>query len=159
MSLMKLALRETALRIANPRRPARPTQATPACRWSPTVAPELIARPGIGADTAAALLIAAGDNPDRLRSEQSSFAALCGANPIPASSGKVTRHRLNRGGDRQANAALWRIVLVRMGHDPLTRDYVERRTKEGRTKPEIMRCLKRYVAREVFDLLPREHAA
>jgi hypothetical protein len=75
--------------------------------------------------------------------------------PIQASSGKVTRYRLNRGGDRQANAALWNIVLTRMSSDPRTRAYVERRTKEGLSKGEIMRILKRYVAREVFRYLPR----
>jgi transposase len=81
---------------------------------------------------------------------------LLAANPIEASSGKITRHRLNRGGDRQGNSALWRIVIVRMANDPTTKAYVERRTKEGKTTPEIIRCLKRYVARETFDLLPRE---
>ncbi len=80
---------------------------------------------------------------------------LCGASPIPASSGQTKRHRLNRGGDRQANAALYRIVLVRMRWDPRTQDYVERRTKQGKTKKEIIRCLKRYVAREVYTVLTR----
>jgi len=112
-------------------------------------APDLLARHGVGVDTAGALLVAAGDNPHRLRSERS-FAALCGVSPLDASSGRQRRHRLNRGGDRQANNALWRIVLVRMSNDPRTRDYVARRTAEGRTKREIMRCLKRYVAREVY---------
>lgn len=115
-------------------------------------APELLDRHGIGIDTAGALIVAAGDNPARLRSE-SSFAHLCGVAPLPASSGKTQRHRLNRGGDRQANNALWRIVLVRMGTEQRTRDYVAKRTKEGLSKPEIMRCLKRYVAREVYPLL------
>ena len=114
--------------------------------------PELIARLGVGPDTAGALLVAAGDNPERLLSE-SSFAHLCGSAPIEASSGKVVRHRLNPGGDRQANNALWRIVLVRMRFDPRTRDYVERRIKEGLSKKEIIRCLKRYVAREVYQCL------
>jgi transposase len=121
-------------------------------------APELLARFGIGPDTAGALLVAAGDNPDRLHNE-ASFARLCGVAPIPASSGKVTRHRLHRGGDRLANAALWRIVTTRMATDPRTREYVARRQKEGRSKREIMRCLKRYVAREVFACLPRETLA
>ena len=112
-------------------------------------APELVARPGIGIDTAATLLIAAGDNPERLHSE-ASFAHLCGSAPIDASSGLVTRKRLNPHGNRSANEALWRIVLVRMGKDPRTRIYVERRTAEGKSKREIMRCLKRYVAREIF---------
>lgn len=109
---------------------------------------------GIGTVTAAQLLITAGENADRLKSE-ASFAALCGTNPIPASSGKTTRHRLNRGGDRQANRALYTIVLTRMCHDPRTRSYVERRTAEGLSKREIIRCLKRYVAREIYKLLCR----
>ena len=121
-------------------------------------APELIARPGIGIDCAAALLVAAGDNPERLRSERT-FAHLCGTAPLDASSGKQERHRLNRGGDRQANAALWRIVITRMSHDPDTRAYMQRRTAEGLTKKEAMRCLKRYVAREVYNHLPRERLA
>ena len=95
------------------------------------------------------LLIAAGDHPGRLRSE-AAWAHLCATAPIPASSGKVTRHRLNRGGDRQANHALWRIVITRMGSHPPTRDYVARRAKEGLSKPEIIRCLKRYAARETY---------
>ena len=97
---------------------------------------------GAGPDTAAALLIAAGSNPQRLRNE-AAFASLCGANPIPASSGKTNRHRLNGGGDRQANAALYRIVLVRLRHDSRTRGYMSRRTGEGISKPEVIRCLKR----------------
>jgi hypothetical protein len=85
-----------------------------------------------------------------------SWAALLASNPIEASSGKTTRHRLNRGGDRHGNSALWRIVVVRMASDPRTKAYVERRTKEGLSTAEIIRCLKRYVARATFDLLPRE---
>jgi transposase len=112
-------------------------------------APGLLALHGVGPDTAALLLVAAGDHPERLRSE-AAWAHLCAAAPIPASSGKVTRHRLNPGGDRQANHALWRIVLTRMSARPPTRAYVERRTKEGLSKKEIIRCLKRYVAREVY---------
>ena len=112
-------------------------------------APGLIARHGIGTDTAATLLVTAGDNPDRLRSE-ASFAHLCGSAPIDASSGLIKRKRLNPRGDRRANEALWRIVLVRMSSEPRTRAYVTRRTLEGKSKREIMRCLKRYVAREVF---------
>jgi transposase len=115
-------------------------------------APELIARHGVGPETAGALLVAAGDNPERLRSE-AAFAHLCGSSPIDASSGLVVRKRLNRGGDRRANEALWRIVMVRMVSDPRTHRYVERRTKEGRSKREIIRCLKRYVARELYPLL------
>jgi transposase len=121
-------------------------------------APDLLARPCIGPETASALLVAAGDNPERLRSERS-FAHLCGVAPIDASSGKQQRHRLNRGGDRQANAALWRIVMTRMVYDPATRAYIERRTKEGLTKREAMRCVKRFVAREVYAHLPREKVA
>lgn len=122
-------------------------------------APRLLAHHGVGPDTAAALLVAAGDNPDRLRSE-ATFARLCGAAPIPATSGKTQeRHRLHRGGDRQANSALWRIALTRMSSDPNTRAYVERRTKEGLSKREIMRCLKRYIARELFPDLPHEMLA
>src|SRR6202167_2614715 len=112
-------------------------------------APGLLALYGVGPDTAALLLVAAGDHPERLRSE-AAWAHLCGTAPIPASSGKVTRHRLNPGGDRQANHALWRIVFTRLGSDPATRAYAERRTAEGKSKAEIIRCLKRYVAREVY---------
>src|SRR6516162_5634067 len=115
-------------------------------------APGLLALYGVGHDTAAKLLIAAGDHPERLRSE-AAWAHLCAAAPIPASSGKVTRHRLNPGGDRQANHALYRIVITRMGSHPATRAYVARRTKEGLSKKEIIRCLKRYVAREVYPHL------
>jgi transposase len=121
-------------------------------------APELIARHGVGPETAGALLVAAGDNPERLGSE-AKFAHLCGSSPIDASSGLVVRKRLNRGGDRRANEALWRIVMVRMVSDPRTRHYVERRTKEGRSKREIIRCLKRYVARELYPLLARPPTA
>jgi len=119
-----------------------------------TTAPRLLELHGVGIHTAALLLVTAGDNPQRLRSE-ASWAHLCGVSPIQASSGKVTRHRLNRGGDRQANHALWRIALTRMSSDPRTRVYVERRTADGKSKAEIMRVLKRYIAREVFALLPR----
>ena len=114
--------------------------------------PRLLQLYGAGPDTAAMLLIAAGDNPARLRS-QAAWAHLCAVAPIPASSGKVTRHRLNRGGDRQANHALWRIVITRMGSHPQTRAYVQRRTAEGLSKKEIIRCLKRYAAREVYPHL------
>jgi transposase len=112
-------------------------------------APGLLSVFGVGPDTAAMLLIAAGDHPGRLRSE-AAWAHLCAVAPIPASFGKVARHRLNRGGDRQANHALWRIVITRMGSHPPTRAYVARRSKEGLSKPEIIRCLKRYVARETY---------
>jgi len=111
-----------------------------------SVAPALVELTGIGPDSAAALLISAGDNPSRLRSE-AAFAALCGTNPIPASSGKTTRHRLNRSGDRAANAALHRAVVSRMHwHEP-TKAYLARRIAEGKSKPEIMRGLKRHLAR------------
>jgi transposase len=116
------------------------------------LAPTLLALMGVGLDVAGQLLATAGDNPHRLRHE-AAFAHLCGAAPIPASSGKTTRHRLNRGGDRAANAALYRIVICRLRWDPATRAYLERRTKQGRTKPEIIRCLKRYIAREVFNAI------
>jgi transposase len=112
-------------------------------------APGLLALHGVGPDTAALLLVAAGDHPERLRSE-AAWAHLCAAAPIPASSGKVTRHRLNPGGDRQDGHALWRIVLTRMSAHPPTLIYVERRTREGLPEKEIIRCLKRYVAREVY---------
>ena len=112
-------------------------------------APGLLALYGIGPDTAALLLIAAGDHPGRLRSE-AAWAHLCAVAPIPASSGKVTRHRLNPGGNREANHALWRIVITRMSSHAPTRAYVERRTGQGLSKKEIIRCLKRYVAREVY---------
>jgi transposase len=113
------------------------------------LAPQLLAHYGVGYDTASQLLIAAGDNPDRLANERS-FAALCGSSPVEASSGRISRHRLNRGGDRQANSALWTVALVRMGSHPPTKAYVERRTADGLSKREIMRCLKRYIARELF---------
>ena len=116
-------------------------------------APELLAIYGVGIDTAAALLVAAGDNPDRLRSE-AAWAHLCGVSPLQASSGKVTRHRLNRGGDRQANRALWHIVITRLASDPRTQAYMERRVKDGCSKKEAIRMLKRYVAREVYRYLP-----
>ena len=118
-----------------------------AVHWSVTGAS--VALVGVGPDSAAALLISAGDNPQRLHSE-AAFAALCGTNPIPASSGKTTRYRLNRAGDRQASAALHRVVVTRMRCHEETKAYVERRTAEGKTKPEIIRCLKRYLARHVY---------
>ena len=115
-------------------------------------APRLIALPGVGTEVAGQLLITAGDNPDRLRSE-AAFAHLCGVAPIPASSGRTHRHRLNRGGDRGANNALYIVVLGRLRYDSRTRAYAARRTTEGLSKPEIIRCLKRYVAREIFTIL------
>jgi len=121
-------------------------------RLTQAFAPKLMELPGIGLDTAAALLITAGSNPERLKSE-AAFAALCGVSPIPASSGKTNRHRLNRGGDRRANAALYRVAVVRLRYDARTRAYLQRRTEEGKTKAEVIRCLKRYIAREVFQIL------
>ncbi len=116
-------------------------------------APALLELNGLGPDTAASLLVAAGENSDRLHSERS-WAQLCGVAPIPASSGKITRYRLNRGGDRNANAALYRIVLTRMSSHQQTRAYVTRRRAQGLNTAEIMRCLKRYVARQTFKHLP-----
>ena len=115
-------------------------------------APALLELFGVGPETAGQLLASAGDNPERMRSE-AAFAHLAGVAPIPASSGRTHRHRLNRGGDRAANNALHTIVLVRMRFDERTRTYVERRTKEGLNKKDIMRCLKRFVAREVYRAL------
>lgn len=116
------------------------------------VAPALLGLVGVGPHVAARLIATAGDNVDRNKSE-SAFAKICGVSPIPASSGNTRRHRLNRGGDRRANNALYTIVLVRMRYDERTKTYVQRRTAEGKTKKEIIRCLKRYVAREVYNTL------
>ena len=118
------------------------------------LAPDLIARNSIGHTGAAQLLLTAGDNPERLRSE-ASFAALCGVSPIPASSGKTVRHRLNRGGDRHANSALHIIAIGRLRTDPKTKAYVAKRVGEGRSKLDAIRALKRYIAREVFGLIAR----
>jgi transposase len=115
-------------------------------------APRLLAQHSVGRETAAKLLTLAGDNPERLRNH-SALAALCGASPVEASSGKTTRHRLNRGGDRQANNALYTIAMVRMQHHPETKAYVARRTHEGKTRREIRRCLMRNLARRLFPLL------
>ena len=112
-------------------------------------APELISLPAIGTDHAATLLLTVGDNPERLRSE-ASFASLCGVSPVEASSGKVVRHRLNRGGNREANRALYMTCLARMRRDGRTQEYVARRTQEGKSKREIIRCLKRYIVREAY---------
>lgn len=114
--------------------------------------PALIATNGVGADVAGQLLVTAGQNHHRLASE-AAFAMLCGAAPIPASSGKTHRHRLNRGGDRHANAALYRVALCRLRWNPRTRAYAERRTTEGLSKKEIIRCLKRYIARELYQII------
>ncbi len=115
-------------------------------------APRLLAQHSVGPQTAAKLLTLAGDSPERLRS-QAAFAALCGTSPVEASSGKTNRHRLNRGGDRQANNALYTIAMVRMRHHPETKAYVERRTAEGKTRREVRRCLMRNLARRLYPLL------
>jgi transposase len=123
------------------------------------VAPALVALFGISTELAGQFLVTAGDNPERIRNE-AAFAKLCGACPKPASSGlKSNRHRLNRGGDRGANSALWMVAIVRLRHHEATREYVARRTAEGLSKREIIRCLKRYIAREVFAALPRSRPA
>ena len=114
--------------------------------------PALLAATGVGPDTAAALLVAAGDNPGRMKSERS-FAALCGSSPVQASSGQTIRHRLNRGGNRKANNALWRIATTRIRHDARTKEYVAKRKAEGKNRKEIIRCLKRHIAREIYRLI------
>lgn len=116
------------------------------------LAPELLARNSIGQNSAGQLLLTAGDNPERLRSE-ASFAALCGVSPVPASSGKTVRHRLNRGGDRAANSALHIIAIGRLRTDDRTKAYVTRRIAEGHSKLEAIRALKRYIAREVYGVI------
>ena len=127
-------------------------------RITTAVAPDLTAAHGVGPETAASILVSAGDNSGRLAKE-SAFAALGGVNPVPASSGKTTRHRLNRGGDRDLNSALWRITIVRLATDPATRAYLERRVSEGKSKTETIRCIKRYLAREIYSVLPDRAAA
>ncbi len=122
------------------------------------VAPKTSGVFGLGPDTASALLITVGDNPDRLRTE-SSFAHLCGVAPIPASSGKTTRHRLHRGGDRRANQALHTAIIVRLRYSEKARTYADRRTSDGKTMPEIIRCQKRYLAREVFTAIKQDYRA
>jgi hypothetical protein len=115
-------------------------------------APSLRNEFGVGAQTAAVLVCVAGDNPERLKSE-AALAALCGVSPLQASSGKTKRHRLNRGGDRAANNALWTIAMVRMRSDPRTQAYVSRRSSQGMSRKEIQRCLKRYIVRELYPLI------
>lgn len=141
------ALRELARRVRQLDEQIERTEQ----RLRPLVAtaPALIGMLGVGPVVAAQLLVTVGDNPDRLHSE-AAFAHLCGVSPVPASSGQIDRHRLNRGGDRRANNALHRIALVRMAHDPDTRAYVSRRTTQGKSDRDIMRCLKRYIARQVY---------
>jgi len=121
-------------------------------------APTLAAEQGVSRDVAAKLLITAGDNPHRIRTK-SGFAALCGVNPVSASSGRTTRHRLNRSGDRQANNALWVIAMVRLRHDPETIAYAERRKAEGLSHRETVRCLKRYLARRLHPIILKDLAA
>ncbi len=123
-------------------------------RLTRQLAPELVEAHGMGVGTAAEMLLTVGDNAERIRSE-GALAKLCGACPIPASSGKTTRNRLNRGGNRQANAALYRVVIVRMRTHQPTLDYVQRRKAEGKSKLEIIRCLKRFVVREIYGYLCR----
>jgi transposase len=166
--------------ITNPTAAAKLTLVTLARRWlalnaeiatldghldelTTDTASTLVALNGVGTQTASALLTAAGDNPDRLARE-GSFAALCGSSPIDASSGRQQRHRLNRGGDRQANAALYIIVISRLRWDTATKTYMQRRMAEGKTRKEVIRCLKRYIARQVHrailnDLTRPQHAA
>ena len=147
----KVALRRLARRCRHLREEIREADAD-LRELTRLAAPELLTRPGVGPDVSAQLLISAGDNPERLRSE-AAFALLCGAAPLPASSGRTDRHRLNRSGDRQANRALHTVALTRMRHHQPTKDYVARRTQEGLSKKEIMRCLKRYIARELYRLI------
>jgi transposase len=155
--IVRLSLRELAQRVQQLQAQLK-TIVARLHRITKTTAPELVAIKGVGPDVASTLLVTAGDNPHRLRNE-ASFAALCGSSPLPATSGKKqNRHRLNRGGDRHANAALWRIAIVRLSHDQRTRDYLAKRTADGKNTGEILRCLKRYIAREVFNALPRDLA-
>lgn len=157
--------------LTTPTDAARHTLATLARRWlhlhheikthtrhlqhlTTTANPHLVDRFGVGFDTAAEVLIAVGDHPHRIHSE-AALAKMFGTAPLPASSGHTTRHRLNRSGNRQANAALYRVILTRMRWHQPTKDYVARRTAEGRTKREIIRCLKRYLTRELYHDLTR----
>ncbi|THV23569.1 IS110 family transposase [Glycomyces paridis] len=119
-----------------------------------SINPDLLALNGVGTEVAGQLLVTAGQNTNRIRNE-AAFAMLCGIAPLPASSGQTHRHRLNRGGDRQANAAIHRIAITRLRWDPRTRAYMEKRTKEGLSKKDIIRCLKRYIAREIFTVLSK----
>jgi transposase len=153
-AIIRLSMHELARRIQLLEDQNR-TLITRMRRITTELAPELVAKRGVGPDTASTLLITAGDNPERLGHEKS-FAALAGVSPIPVNSGQIQqRFRLNRGGDRDANSALWRIAIVRMATDQATRDYVARRQSEGKTKSEAIRCLKRFIAREIYKALPR----
>ena len=151
LAAAKLTLRTLARRIQQLDQELKET-VTQLDQLTMQLCPELRQTYGVGVDISATLMVAVGDNPERMTSE-ASFAALCGVNPLPASSGKVVRHRLNRSGNRQANCALHRIVICRLQRHQQTREYVERRTREGRSMKEIIRCLKRFVAREVFRIL------
>jgi hypothetical protein len=149
------AAREPLLAPEGPRCPRPATSAIAGFmthRRPCKVAPALLDEQGVGPITASALLVSGGDNPQRLRLEES-FAHLCGAAPLDASSGKQQRHRLNRGGDRQANCALHTIAVVRMSHDETTRTYIARRIADGKTKREAIRCLERYIARDIHRIL------
>ncbi|MCW2777846.1 MAG: family transposase, partial [Frankiales bacterium] len=153
-AITRLTLRELAHRIAFLDDQLK-TATTRLQRLASSFAPDLISKTGIGPDTSSTLLLAAGDDPHRLRDERS-YAALLRSSPVPANSGqRQNRHRLDRGGDRQANAALWRIAIVRLATDQRTRDYVDKRVSEGKAEAEAIRCLERYIAREVFNALPR----
>jgi len=151
LAAAKMALRTLARRIQQLELELKDSTAQ-LDRLTMELCPELRNTYGVGVDISATLVVAVGDNQERMKSE-ASFAALCGVNPLPASSGKVVRHRLNRSGNRQANCALHRIVICRLQRHLQTKEYVERRTAEGRTMKEIIRCLKRFVAREVFGIL------
>ena len=157
-AILRLSMRELAQRVQHLNTQLK-TLTARLQRITTAIAPDLVAVQGVGPDVASTLLVTAGDNPHRLERE-ASFAALCGTSPLPASSGKKqNRHGLNRGGDRQANAALWRIAIVRLSHDPRTREYMNKRQSEGKSTTEALRCLKRYIAREVFTALPRQALA
>ena len=147
----KTALRRLARRIGHLTAEIKDAD-TDLDRLTTTYAPTLRAQPGVGPDVAAQLLITCGDNPHRLRND-AAFARLCGVAPIPASSGHTTRYRLHRGGDRQANRALFTICLSRLRCPQPTRDYTQRRTTEGLSKKEILRCLKRYICRDILTAI------
>lgn len=147
----KRALRDLARRVLNLTQDADQLDVE-ITRLARTLAPATSATQGVGPHTVAQLLVTLGENPERFTSE-AAFAALCGTSPIPASSGKTDRHRLNRGGDRRANSALHMVVLSRLAHDPRTRDYITARTPDGKSTPHLRRKLKRYLARELFTLL------
>jgi transposase len=152
----KAALRSLAIRVQHLEAETR-TLRKQLDKLTEAVAPTTSAVFGLGPDTVSALLVTIGDNPDRLRSE-AAFAHLCGVAPIPASSGKTNRHRLHRGGDRSGNSALHIAAIVRLRYDPRSRAYADRRTTEGLSMPEIIRCQKRYLAREVFQAIRTDFA-